>query len=172
MTDSCKHHWSIDASNIGTCRFCGEVRRFPFDDKGVPEILKHGRPPMSEKSNKEYLDLPKSRKREIATDAHQRGCVVVSKETGIPVGTIRAWCGRLLNGIGKEPQPTVCTVDTVDAPIQAETPALRDVIVSALIEVIRSLPAGGTPLTSYRRETLTGFLEECMDILYPNPDRE
>lgn len=41
---SCKHYWLVDRCNVGTCKYCGEVRDFqPAIDKtsGEASSLEH-----------------------------------------------------------------------------------------------------------------------------------
>jgi transposase-like protein len=87
----CKHpYWDIDEHNVGTCRDCGEVRRFPWEDGGQIVVLTEGKLVSSFSS----AYTPEQRL-EIVEEARLKGIKVVAAEKGIPPTTISTWKRRL-----------------------------------------------------------------------------
>lgn len=62
-TEWCVHHFIIDGANVGECKHCHEMRRFPFDSAGEVEVLELGvypRPKSGVLCEPSYSYIPKS----------------------------------------------------------------------------------------------------------------
>lgn len=90
LNGECCHHWVIDQDNVGTCRYCGEVRQFrPWEC--LPSIV------IKEGNGAKGGDMAwpskftKEERKAIMVEAIVRGTTVVAKERGLSTSTISTW---------------------------------------------------------------------------------
>lgn len=98
-TVECAHDEIIEREDstgdqIGTCRKCGQVKRYPRDGRRRPSIIKAGVvPPLAAIDEGDPRALPVERKREIALEAKEHGCIPVAEKYGYPTTLVRGWIG-------------------------------------------------------------------------------
>lgn len=93
LNGECIHFWNIDSENVGTCRYCGEVRQFrPWE--GLSSIvIKEGNGRKGGDMGRQSKFTEEERKA-IVKEALERGLTVVAKERGIPKTTLHCWISR------------------------------------------------------------------------------
>ncbi len=147
---TCRHYWLLDATNIGTCRLCGEIRQFPrlleidfrkVNDMPKSVIIKAGGGKMDNGRSRCY-PLGRLTAGEIA-DLLRSGPDAFLESHGYPGGRagggVRGLYTRLVRGNGPETARTATEEETVGADVREELEHIKH----DLAEIKQRISDGG-----------------------------
>lgn len=175
IVKTCRHYWLLDATNIGTCRLCGEIRQFPrlleidfrkANDMPKSVIIRAGGGKMDNGTSRCY-PLGKLTTDEIA-ELLKSGPDVFLEEHGYPRGRPRSGVRGLHTRLVQESKPgtarTATEGETVGAGLREELEHIKH----DLAEIKQRMADGGEAdgaysgpgaSTRYVHEAVTHFAD-------------
>ena len=175
IVKTCRHHWLLDATNIGTCRLCGEVRQFPklleidfrkVNDMPKSVIIKAGGGKMDNGTSRCY-PLGKLTTDEIE-ELLRSGPDVFLEEHGYPRGRpssgVRGLHTRLVQESKPETARTATEGETIGADVREELEHIKHDLAEIRQRIADGGEADGTysgpgSSTRYVHEAVTHFAD-------------